>query len=104
MEYIQLMKVYFTVFLFLLVNIGFGQVTNVKSGAWSDQTVWSNGILPTDTTRIILNFDIHVDINASCKSLNTNGHNIIVDLGKTFNSSGVAAPVAGFTYTGPFAV
>ena len=98
------MKAYFTIFLFLLINISFGQVTNVKSGAWSDQTVWNNNIIPTDTTRIILSYDIHIDINAYCKSLNTNGHNVTVDLGITLNISGVTAPVANFTYSGPFVV
>ncbi|HEV8083170.1 MAG TPA: hypothetical protein VGP55_08225 [Chitinophagaceae bacterium] len=98
------MKIYFTIFLFLLVNISFGQVTNVKSGAWSDQTVWNNNIIPTDTTRIILNYDIHIDIPANCKSLNTNGHNLTVDLGIILNISGVTAPVANFTFSGPFKV
>ncbi len=98
------MKLYFTTFLFLLINISFGQVTNVKTGAWSDPTVWNNNIIPSDTTNIILNYDIHVDINANCRSLNTNGHNVTVDLGIPLNISGVAAPVAGFTYTGPFVV
>jgi len=98
------MKVLVTIFLFLLTEISFGQVTNVKSGSWSDQTVWSNNIVPTDTTRIILNYNIFVDINTSCKYLNTNGHNVTIKLGKALSITGVAAPVANFTFVGPFVV
>ena len=98
------MRTYFTIFLFLIINISFGQVTNVKSGVWSDQTVWSNNIIPTDTTRIILNYDIHIDINAFCKSLNTNGRNVTVNPGNRLNVSGVTAPVANFTYSGSLTV
>ncbi len=98
------MKVYVTIFLFLLIEISFGQVTNVKSGSWSDHTVWSNNIIPTDTTRIILSYNILININASCKSLNTNGHQVTVNPGNTLNISGVAAPVANFTFGGPFVV
>ncbi|MEO6734615.1 MAG: PKD domain-containing protein [Ferruginibacter sp.] len=98
------MKIYFASFLFLLTNISFGQVTNVKSGVWSDPTVWNNNTIPTGTTNIILSYNIHIDINASCKSLNTNGHHVTVGLGNTFNVMGVAPPVAGFTFGGPFVV
>ncbi|MCW3091934.1 MAG: hypothetical protein JWP81_3003 [Ferruginibacter sp.] len=98
------MKLHFTTLLFLLTNLSFGQVTNVKSGAWSDQAMWSNNIIPTNTTNIILNYDIHIDINASCKSLNANGHRVTVDVGNTFDVAGVAAPVANFTFAGPFTV
>ncbi|MEO8111320.1 MAG: hypothetical protein ABI594_14855, partial [Ginsengibacter sp.] len=98
------MKVYFTIFLFLLIDICFGQVTNVKSGVWSDPTVWNNNIIPTDTTNIILSFDIQVNINAACKALKTNGHQVTVNSGMNLIVSGVTAPVAGFTYTGPFVV
>lgn len=98
------MKTYFTILLLVITTISLGQVTNIKTGAWSDQAVWSNNIIPTDTTRIILNYDIHIDISAHCKSLNTNGHNVTIDLGIVLNVSGVAAPVAGFTYSGSFVV
>ncbi|MEO6720579.1 MAG: hypothetical protein ABIN67_09430 [Ferruginibacter sp.] len=98
------MKVYLTIFLFLLINICFGQVTNVKSGLWSDPAVWSNNIIPTDTTHVILSYDIQVNINAACKTLKTNGHQVTVNLAMNLFVSGVAAPVAGFTYAGPFVV
>ena len=98
------MRLYITIFLVLLINICFGQITNLRSGVWNDPTVWSNNIIPTDTTHIILSYDIQVNINAACKSLNTNGHQVIVNAGMNLFISGVAAPVAGFTFTGSFVV
>ena len=98
------MKLCCIICLLLIADIGFGQVTNVKSGLWSDPTVWSNNIVPSDTTRIILNYDIQVNINAFCKTLNTNGHLVDVNPGKNLSISGVIPPVANFTYAGPFAV
>ncbi|MEP6676420.1 MAG: hypothetical protein ABJA78_14760 [Ferruginibacter sp.] len=98
------MKLCLTTFLFLLINSSFGQITNIKSGVWNDPTVWSNNIIPTDTTNIILNYDIQVNVNAFCKTLNTNTHQVTVKTGMNLIVSAVAAPVAGFTYTGPFVV
>src|SRR5438874_12596207 len=82
------MKALFIFFFLLILKVSFGQVTNVRVGIWSDQTVWSNNTIPTDTTNITLNYDIVIDINATCKSLNTNGHNVTVNSGLTFNVSG----------------
>src|SRR5438067_1045427 len=87
-EYLCQMKAYFTFFLLLIINTSIGQVTNVKAGAWSDQTVWSNNLIPTDTTNIFLSYNIVVDINAWCKSLNTNGYNVTVNMGATLNVGG----------------
>jgi uncharacterized protein (TIGR02145 family) len=75
------MKTYFTFFLLLIINVGFAQVTNVKTGSWNDPTVWSNSLVPTDTTNVILNYDVIVDANDSCRSLNTNGHKVNVTTG-----------------------
>jgi hypothetical protein len=98
------MKIHLTIFLSLLINSCFGQITNVKAGIWNDPTVWSNNIIPTDTTHIILSYDIQVNINAACKSLNTNGHQVTIMSGMNLFVSGVAAPIAGFTYAGLFVV
>ena len=98
------MKFCFSICLFLLINFCFGQITNVRSGIWSDPTVWSNNSIPTDTTHVILNYDIQVNINAYCKALKTNGHQVTVITGANMFVSGVAAPVAGFTTTGPYVV
>ena len=86
------MKLYITISLVLLINVCFGQITNVRSGVWNDPTVWSNNSIPTNTTHIILSYDIQVNINAACKSLNTNGHQVIVNAGMNLFISGVAAP------------
>jgi hypothetical protein len=66
----------------------FGQITNVKEGLWSDQTVWSNNKIPSGNDDIVLNFDLTIDINASCQSLTLNGHNVIVNTGVNFNVTG----------------
>jgi hypothetical protein len=94
------MRTYFTIFLLLVIIESFGQVTNVKTGLWSDATVWSNNKVPVDTTRIILNFDIQVDVSATCRALNTNGHQVTVNQAINFFISGFAAPVANFSYSG----
>jgi hypothetical protein len=98
------MKLYFAIYLFLLVNISFGQITNVRSGVWSDPTVWSNNLVPTDTTHVILSYNIQVNINGTCKHLNTNKHQVTVNTGMNLFVSGVPIPVAGFTFSGPFQV
>ncbi|CAN5600300.1 hypothetical protein BH10BAC3_BH10BAC3_28550 [soil metagenome] len=97
------MKGIFTPLLLLIINISFGQVTNVKVGLWSDQSVWSNNLVPTDTTTVILSYSIQIDINASCKTLRTNGHLVNVKQGILFYLSG-PAPVVAFTFSGPFVV
>jgi hypothetical protein len=59
----------------------FAQITNVNAGLWSDNTIWSNNALPVSSDAIVLNFDVTVDIDATCKSLNLNGHKVIVNPG-----------------------
>jgi hypothetical protein len=99
------MKASLSFFLFILImHSGFSQVTNVKTGMWSDQSVWSNNIIPSDTTRIILSFDITININATCRALNINGHHVTINQGIMVNVSGVAPPIAGFSFTGPSVV
>src|SRR4051794_40846365 len=51
----------------------------MKAGVWSDHTVWSNNMIPDDTTDIVLSYEMVVDVNATCRSLNTNGHNLTVN-------------------------
>ncbi|CAN5626402.1 hypothetical protein BH10BAC3_BH10BAC3_28880 [soil metagenome] len=98
------MKTYFTLILLLAINAGFGQVTNVKPGNWSDPTVWSNNKIPTDTTNIILSYNIQVDISANCKSIKTNKFQVYVGTAINFYIAGLAAPVANFTFSGPTVV
>lgn len=74
------MKIFLVVLIATLcLNKSFGQISNVKSGLWSDISVWSNNTLPTSSDEIFLSFDITVDINATCQSLSTNGHNVTVN-------------------------
>jgi len=95
------MKALFTFLLFLIINATFGQIVNVKAGVWSDPTIWSINALPTDTTDIILIYDIVIDINATCKSLNTNGHKVTVNSGVILNVTGstdIAIDIDGNVY------
>ena len=98
------MKAYLSLIFLLTIYSGFGQVTNVKVGLWNDPTVWSNNKIPTDTTRIILNYNITVNVNSACKSLTTNGHQVFVGTAINFYIAGLAAPIADFTFSGPFVV
>lgn len=76
------MKIYLTFFLLLIINSTFGQVTNIKTGLWSDTAVWSNKSIPEYNTNIILNYDITVDYRfCTCNTLNANGHKITVNPG-----------------------
>ncbi|MEO6454407.1 MAG: hypothetical protein ABIN97_10060 [Ginsengibacter sp.] len=98
------MKTFLSLFLLIINSMAFSQVTNVKVGYWSDQTTWSNNKIPTDTTNIILSYNIQVDISATCKSIRTNGHQVYVGTAVNFYIAGLAAPVAGFMYSGPSVV
>ena len=69
----------------------YGQITNIKSGNWSDNTVWSNNTVPNVYDDVLLDFDVVVDINAACQSLTTNGHNITINTGANLNITGNSA-------------
>jgi hypothetical protein len=79
--------------LFLLISFtnlpGIAQITNVKAGFWSDNSIWSSKVIPGYADAIVLNFDVIVDINGSCKTLTLNGHNVTVNPGVTLNIVGV---------------
>jgi hypothetical protein len=68
--------------------IGTSITTNVKAGLWSDPTTWSRGVVPNIDDDVILSYDVVNDKNMSCKSLRTNGHNIIVKSGIALNLVG----------------
>ena len=63
-------------------------VVNVKAGLWSDPAVWSTNTIPTLYDSVILMYDLQVDVNAFCKSLKLNGHNVIVDPNKDLTIAG----------------
>jgi hypothetical protein len=54
-------------------------ITNTRSGNWSDPTIWSNNSIPQATDDVLLLFDVIVDINAICRSLNSHGHGVNVN-------------------------
>jgi hypothetical protein len=68
----------------------YGQITNIKPGNWSDNTVWSNNSVPAIYDDVVLDFDVVVNINATCQSLNSNGHNITISGGFNLNIAGNA--------------
>ena len=74
---------YLCIFLFSLFSIfkSSGQITNVKAGLWSDNTIWNTNSIPVYSDSIVLSFDVTIDINASCKSLNVSGLNVTVNPG-----------------------
>ena len=70
----------------------FGQVSNIRAGLWSDVSCWNNASLPNLDDTVSLNYDIVIDINANCKFLNANGHNVIINTGINLNVAGIARP------------
>lgn len=63
-------------------------VINVKAGLWSDPSVWITNTIPTPYDSVILMYDLQVDVNAFCKSLKLNGHNVIVAPNKVLTIAG----------------
>jgi hypothetical protein len=66
------------------------QVSNIRSGNWSDPTLWSNVQVPNGADSVTLEFDMVIDENAACKFLRTNGHTVTVNTGVDF---GVGKPM-----------
>src|SRR5688500_991996 len=52
--------------------------TNVKVGKWSDTSIWNDNKYPTENDHVSLSHNIVIDTIAFCKSLTTNGYNVIV--------------------------
>jgi arylsulfatase B len=77
----MLKKLNFLVLLIFFFSNIFSQVTNLRAGIWSDKTVWSNNTVPDSSLNVLLDFNIIVDIDASCKSLITNGHTVTINAG-----------------------
>lgn len=76
----------------------FAQISNVKTGLWSDQSVWDGNSIPTALDDVTLRFNMIVDINASCRSLNLNGNNIIVNGGVNLQILGNGSITGDSTY------
>jgi len=63
------------------IAAGSGQTTNLRTGLWSDRTMWNTNQVPDSTHDIVLAFDIIIDIDATCKSLHVNGHTTTINPG-----------------------
>jgi hypothetical protein len=58
-------------------------VYSVKDGNWSNAATWSTNTVPANTNNVIVSNVVHVDVDATCKSITAvNPGNIIVDTGK----------------------
>jgi len=82
------MKTIYFVILSLIHIAAFGQITNNVSGLWSDTLTWSNNKVPGTNDSIYLSYDITVDVDARCKAILLNGHNITVNENVAFNIDG----------------
>src|SRR5436190_19427443 len=89
------MKAVYLLLFIIISKLSYGQIHNVKPGLWSDNTVWSNNIVPTNFDDVILNYDIIVDIIASCNSLQISGHTITINAGINLNIYGPSAVTIG---------
>jgi len=58
-----------------------GQTTNLRTGLWSDRAMWNTNMVPDSTDDIVLAFDISIDIDASCRSMQVNGHTTTINPG-----------------------
>ncbi|UAY53423.1 hypothetical protein [Ferruginibacter albus] len=72
-------------FVLTFSNSLFSQITNTRSGNWDDASAWSNNKVPTDTTNVILNYDISINTIAECKSIIANGKKVTVITGYKLN-------------------
>lgn len=77
----------------------FCQVTNLAPGLWSNIALWSNSQLPGSNDSVYLSYDITIDISATCKALNTNGHNVTVNPGVSFYILNGPIDIDGHVYT-----
>ena len=66
--------------------MGFCQVTNLNFDSWSNPLSWSNNTIPSSNDSVYLSYDIIIDINASCKSFNTNGLCVVMKNWLSFSS------------------
>src|ERR1700712_1218873 len=80
------------VFLFLSGTLiffnGFGQVSNVSVGLWSNPATWNVNRVPLSSDIVVLAFDVTVDANSFCRSLDVNGHNVTIKSGFTLTITG----------------
>lgn len=88
----------------LFSSVCISQVSNIQSGVWSDITIWPNNELPTITDDVVLKFDITIDQNSYCKSLNNNGYKVIISSGANLfinTANPRTSNIFGFTVSKP---
>ena len=66
----------------------FNSVHNIKAGNWSDPSIWSNNKVPGEYDDVLLNYDVIIDVNATCRSLTPQGHAVHVNAGVQLNIVG----------------
>lgn len=92
--YFRRMKLIYSLLFTIITTTTFaGQVKNIRPGLWSDASMWFNNAVPTANDTVSLNYDIVIDINASCMFFNTNGHNVTVNSGVSFTVTGYNVPL-----------
>src|SRR5688572_15735796 len=79
------MKIIFLSSILLFVHVfATAQVSNTRTGNWSDPSLWSNTQVPNRADSVTLKFDVVIDENAACRFLHTNGHTVTVKTGVDF--------------------
>jgi|GEM_PF-4947964 len=63
-------------------------VHNIRSGNWSVAANWSNRRVPGPNTDVLLNFNIIVDQDATCKSLKTGSYQIHINKNANLSVTG----------------
>lgn len=56
--------------------------TSIKSGNWSDTSIWENNKIPDSNTVVLIDKDVMVDIDAKCRHIIVNTGSLTVNAGK----------------------
>lgn len=87
-------KLFIIFLLFFNIQFGFSQVTNLRVGLWSDATLWNTNNIPSSNDSVFLQYDITIDVDASCKYLYTDGHSVNINSGVNLNIGTGSLPPA----------
>ena len=63
-------------------------ITTIKTGNWSDPTIWSGSLVPGINDSVLLAHNVIVDVNTTCKALYLSGKNLTINPGVNFNIAG----------------
>jgi hypothetical protein len=69
---------------------GYGQITSVQSGNWSETSTWDGGVVPTATNNVIIGAGqtVTVDAEASCKDISFGDDNSKIAMNANLNCYG----------------